>query len=155
MSGEPEQTPQASSDAGTAVFQKLESYSWDTDAEFQSGLTAILGPEPATLSESRLHDLTLHARCFYFSRTAPQPVPSGPAGGVPSEPPHSDEPEAKSLSFAEVMELVQSGQSIPGVKDIPDTVLEGAGTESSNPGRQKPWEKATRQSPGLFDNRGA
>lgn len=57
----------------------------------------------------------------------------------------------KSLSFAEVMELVQSGQPIPGIKDIPDTVLEGKGTEAAKPERQKPWETANKSGPRLFD----
>ena len=48
-----------------AVFQELESYSWDSDTEFQSGLKAILGPNP---TPDQAQQLTLRARCFYFSR---------------------------------------------------------------------------------------
>lgn len=48
-----------------AVFQQLDSYSWDSDAEFQSGLRAILGPDP---TPDQAQQLTLRARCFYFSR---------------------------------------------------------------------------------------
>ena len=48
-----------------AIFQQLESYSWDSDAEFQSGLRAILGPNP---TPEQAQQLTLRARCFYFSR---------------------------------------------------------------------------------------
>lgn len=58
--------PSAASDAG--LFQRLEEYPWATDEEFQSGLTAILGPNPQSLDANRIRDLTLHARCFYFSR---------------------------------------------------------------------------------------
>lgn len=48
-----------------SVFQQLEDYAWDTDPEFQSGLQAILGPNP---SAEQSEYLTLRARCFYFSR---------------------------------------------------------------------------------------
>jgi hypothetical protein len=30
---------------------------------------------------------------------------------------------------------------VPGIKEIPPTVLEGQGTQSSAPRRKKPWEK--------------
>ena len=48
-----------------AIFKELESYSWDSDTEFQSGLQAILGPNP---TPDQAQQLTLRARCFYFSR---------------------------------------------------------------------------------------
>ena len=47
------------------LFQKLENYPWDSDEEFQSGLKAILGPSPSPLQAEQL---TLRARCFYYSR---------------------------------------------------------------------------------------
>ena len=47
------------------LFQKLERYPWDSDEEFQSGLSAILGQNP-TLEQAQY--LTLKARCFYYSR---------------------------------------------------------------------------------------
>ena len=47
------------------LFQQLEQYPWDSDEEFQSGLRAILGPNP---SSTQAEQLTLRARCFYYSR---------------------------------------------------------------------------------------
>ena len=47
------------------LFQELEKFPWDRDEEFQAGLQAILGPDPAP--EQRDH-LTLRARCFYYAR---------------------------------------------------------------------------------------
>ena len=46
-------------------FQQLEDYAWESDVEFQSGLQAILGPDP---SPEQAEHLTLRARCFYFAR---------------------------------------------------------------------------------------
>jgi len=48
-----------------ALFQQLEDHPWGSDTEFQSGLQAILGPDP---SSDQAEHLTLRARCFYFSR---------------------------------------------------------------------------------------
>lgn len=55
-------TPTASSDQ---IFERMENYSWNEDAEFQGGLTAILGPSP---SPEQAQELTLRARCFYYAR---------------------------------------------------------------------------------------
>ncbi len=54
--------------------------------------------------------------------------------------PESD-PEPPRLSYQEVVELIQSGKPIPGIKEIPNTVLDGQGTQSTQPRRRKPWEK--------------
>lgn len=48
-----------------SIFQQLEEYPWTSDAEFQSGLQAILGTNPAS---EQAEQLTLRARCFYLSR---------------------------------------------------------------------------------------
>ncbi|PLN77095.1 hypothetical protein BDW42DRAFT_196759 [Aspergillus taichungensis] len=44
-------------------------------------------------------------------------------------------------SFAHIVELITTGQPIPGIQQIPDIVLTGHDTPSSKPSRQKPWEK--------------
>ena len=54
-----------SQEQDVAVFQQLEDYPWDSDPEFQSGLQAILGPNPST---DQAEHLTLRARCFYLAR---------------------------------------------------------------------------------------
>lgn len=52
------------------LFQQLDTYPWDSDEEFQSGLLAILGPNP---SSEQAEPLTLRARCFYYSRHVQSP----------------------------------------------------------------------------------
>jgi hypothetical protein len=44
-------------------------------------------------------------------------------------------------SFAHIVELLSSGQPIPGIKDIPDTILTGQGSTAAQSKRKKPWEK--------------
>ena len=61
---EPPQSPNPETQQ-TSIFQDLTDYPWDSDPEFQSGLRAILGPDP---SPSQAEHLTLRARCFYYSR---------------------------------------------------------------------------------------
>jgi hypothetical protein len=47
------------------TYEALESYNWDDDVEFQSGLSAILGSNP---TPEQAAELTLRARCFYYAR---------------------------------------------------------------------------------------
>lgn len=53
----------------------------------------------------------------------------------------STEPVPYPASFARVVELITTGEPIPGIKDIPDTVLDGQESHSSAAKRRKPWEK--------------
>lgn len=46
------------------------------------------------------------------------------------------------LSFNHIVELITAGQPIPGIKDVPDTVLEGQASQATKPKRKKPWEKS-------------
>ncbi|KAJ9641968.1 hypothetical protein H2201_004502 [Coniosporium apollinis] len=171
------------SDASSNLYAQLDQYPWDTDADFQGGLAAILGLTP---SPEQAADLTLRARCFYFSRkfnthvdfdgykawrqqqsaahTAPiNGVLSAPAAAPspPSEPQASPTPLSAPAaatgaepaapyptSFAHIVELITTGQPIPGIKEIPNTVLEGQGTQSTKERRKKPWEKDTIEATG-------
>jgi hypothetical protein len=47
----------------------------------------------------------------------------------------------KPASFAEICDLIAQGKPIPGIKEIPDTVLEGQKSTSQAERRRKPWEK--------------
>lgn len=44
-------------------------------------------------------------------------------------------------SFEQIVELISTGQPVPGIKDVPDTVLEGQASRTSAARREKPWEK--------------
>lgn len=48
-------------------FEELDQYPWDSDAEFQTGLSSILA---SNQSPELADDLTLRARCFYYARYA-------------------------------------------------------------------------------------
>lgn len=58
---------------------------------------------------------------------------------APSEP-------AYPSSFAHIVELITTGQPIPGIEQIPDTVLTGHDTASEKPPRRKPWERDATES---------
>ena len=43
-------------------------------------------------------------------------------------------------SFSDIIELITNGGDIPGVKQIPETVLEGQASNPTTAKRRKPWE---------------
>lgn len=53
----------------------------------------------------------------------------------------SAEDQPKPATFEEIMRLIENNESPPGVKEIPKTILEGAGTNATMQPRKKPWEK--------------
>ena len=45
------------------------------------------------------------------------------------------------ISFSEMVKLITTNQPILGVKEVPDTLLTGKGSQSTESERKKPWEK--------------
>lgn len=88
------------------------------------------------------------------SSTAPQHDPShhtttttaaGQSSSESSAVPAADQAPAQEpaypSSFAHIVELITTGQPVPGIQEIPDTVLTGQDSASTKPKRRKPWEK--------------
>lgn len=61
---------------------------------------------------------------------------------APASQPSSNAQPQYPASFAEIVHLITTGQPIPGIREIPDTVLTGHATQSQKSQRRKPWEKA-------------
>jgi hypothetical protein len=48
-------------------------------------------------------------------------------------------------SFAEIVELITTGKPVPGIKEIPDIILEAPKEQITAPVRKKPWEFAAEK----------
>ncbi|KAL8831475.1 MAG: hypothetical protein Q9191_000847 [Dirinaria sp. TL-2023a] len=151
-------------------FSHVFAYDWEADEEFQDGLRTILD---LNASPEQAADLTLQAKCFYYSRkfnvtiepsayqswvrrsaknehipseTGDKPVLSSfnASDSVPSvnAPAIDAEPAAPyPNSFGQIVELITQGKPIPGVKEVPNTLLTGQETQPTLPKRKKPWEQ--------------
>ncbi|KAL2041723.1 hypothetical protein N7G274_005507 [Stereocaulon virgatum] len=53
----------------------------------------------------------------------------------------SEPPAPYPTSFSQIVELITHGQPIPGIKEVPDTVLQGQASHATTTKRKKPWEK--------------
>ena len=53
----------------------------------------------------------------------------------------AEPPAPYPTSFDQIVELISTGQPIPGIRDVPGTVLEGQASQTTKERRRKPWEK--------------
>lgn len=81
-------------------------------------------------------------------RIMPEPTHS-PTKQMP--PAHSQEEPSYPSSFAHIVDLITSGKPVPGIQQIPDTVLMGHDTPSTKPKRRKPWESETGETRGTHE----
>ena len=64
-------------------------------------------------------------------------------------PPSGEEPAPYPTSFSHIVDLITNGQPIPGVKDVPDTVLCGQESQPMTAKRKKPWERTDDEVQGV------
>ena len=78
------------------------------------------------------------------SLSNPQATSSTIANDVPPSgtPLSTREPPAPyPTSFSQIVDLITTGQPIPGVKEVPDTLLTGQESQATTAKRRKPWEQ--------------
>ena len=61
--------------------------------------------------------------------------------GIDSTSGDIEAPAPYPTSFSQIVELITSGKPIPGIKEVPDTVLEGQSSQPTTVKRNKPWEE--------------
>lgn len=96
------------------------------------------------MSPSRTEELTLRAQLFYYARKKNIPsinLDAYKAHLASKSSPPADETPPYPTPFAEIVALITSGRPIPGIKDIPPTVLPEKATQPAASRRKKPWEK--------------
>ncbi|RPA84730.1 hypothetical protein BJ508DRAFT_412483 [Ascobolus immersus RN42] len=149
----------------TNEYAEFEAYDWAGDEEFQAGLNSILQSSPEGIDKE---SLKLQAQCFFWYKKTTQQISfedynnylAGKNGAPESQPQQTsvqapqqaqDEAQAPSenppypRSFAEIVELIQSGKPIPGIKQIPNKLNEEKPSEATREKRRKPWEVAAEK----------
>ncbi|KAL8773955.1 MAG: hypothetical protein Q9209_001385 [Squamulea sp. 1 TL-2023] len=153
-----------------SIFQSIESYPFATDEEFQTGLTTILSsnsaqdPELLTLRArcfyfARKHNVSIGFESYKkwrYEQNLPSvtaktvPVRETPIDGIAQETDKTavnvDSPGQPAApypsSFGQIVDLITKGEPIPGIKEIPDTLLTGHQSAPSTAKRKKPWENS-------------
>ncbi|CAN3372932.1 hypothetical protein DIURU_002823 [Diutina rugosa] len=150
------------------VYVNFLNYDWNNFPEYQEGLNEILSnyqenlreQDPtATISALDLQQLTDQAKVFFFcskndqiieleeyrawerqwgdryrkSKKIEEIQPEESRASTQDEQPYSS-------NYQNVVELILAGKEVPGIKQIPDTVLSDQKSTAQVQQRKKPWE---------------
>ncbi|GEQ66861.1 hypothetical protein JCM33374_g524 [Metschnikowia sp. JCM 33374] len=148
------------------VYLEFSNYNWNSFKEFQEGLSEILqnhleslqerDPSVKTIPAAERQQLTDQAKSFFFCSSTGHILnldeyyswKRNNGGKITlldednKEAANTDIPDAPySSNYQELVDLIVSGKPVPGIKEIPDTVLSEQKSESRAEKRTKPWEK--------------
>lgn len=128
-------------------YQQFQKYDFENDGAFQQGLNTIM--QNIQAAEQDQESVKLNAQLFYYNKHHGTQLDlqgyqswrnnqeSSTNSGI-----SQDDQKALPNSYNDIVEMILSGKPIPGIKEIPNTVLgEEASSESSATERKKPWEQ--------------
>lgn len=101
-------------------------------------------------SSQPVHDSSNSASGYTLSKTSQNNESSfqNGSGNEASVPSTSAEPVAAEAwyptSFSRIVELITTGEPIPGIKEVPDTLLSGQDSPAVTVKRKKPWEQGEK-----------
>lgn len=147
------------------VYIDYLNYDWESFSEFQDGLKQILDnfleslkeQDPSVTSIPALDQQQLidQAKSFFYCshtgnilnlddfnqwkiQNGDKFIKDKKVTEIDKE---GDEEAPYSSNYQDVVNLIVSGKPVPGVKEIPDTVLTEQSSESNAEPRVKPWER--------------
>ncbi|TKA49869.1 hypothetical protein B0A49_08302 [Cryomyces minteri] len=130
----PEQTSELTKFNAPVDFDQYKSWRQHNAPPAPNGTSGFLTRSPPIPEPSGSYTTTAPGVPTTAPSNAPTETTASPAAGSAEQAPYP-------TSFAHIVDLITTGQPIPGIKEIPPTVLEGQGTQSSTSRRKKPWEK--------------
>ncbi|KAJ8659745.1 hypothetical protein O0I10_004338 [Lichtheimia ornata] len=146
------------------VYEAFTKYDFDSDQQFQSGMSSILKQADAN-PETREQTLE-RAKWFYYNKfiqafdfegyqkwksqgdddTSPkeeiQQQQTDENNEKDTKEENDDEDKPPKFTFQELVEMIESGKEVPGIRQIPNKLNDGTPSEPKMPVRRKPWEKA-------------
>ncbi|KAI8390142.1 hypothetical protein BD560DRAFT_380037 [Blakeslea trispora] len=119
-----------------ARFKAFESYDFDKDQEYTSKIASILNENPGDQEQ-----IIKKAKLFYYTRL----IDAFDVQQYEQWKQQSDEDKPVRFSFQEIVDMIEKGIEIPGIKQIPNVLNEGTPSEAKMTARPKPWEIAREQ----------
>ncbi|KAG2236142.1 hypothetical protein BDF21DRAFT_376718 [Thamnidium elegans] len=133
-----------SSAESIATFKEFEKYDFDNDEKFQSGISSLLNNK-----QDNEQDLLEKAKLFYYTKficsfnpdaykswKTENQEPVDNEGKVTE----NDLEKPPRFTFQELVDMIEKGIEIPGIKQIPNVINEGTPSEAKMTARPKPWE---------------
>ncbi|KAF7730839.1 hypothetical protein EC973_001357 [Apophysomyces ossiformis] len=129
-------------------FEAFSKYDFDHDERFQAGI-ASLQPNGETLDRAKWFYYTKFVEAFDYEeyqnwkKNLKQPETSTdaqPEAAEEAKEPKDQEERPKRLTFDQIVEMIETGQEIPGIKQIPNKLNESTPSKPALTIRPKPWE---------------
>ncbi|KAI8148617.1 hypothetical protein BJV82DRAFT_270496 [Fennellomyces sp. T-0311] len=139
-------------EADIETFEAFRGYDFDHDDKFQSGMASIL--KRAQEDPSSENEVVERAKWFYYTKFVKSfdleafRAWNGSSGNEEKEEKKEEEKKdakedaPRRLTFQELVEMIETGQEIPGIRQIPNKINEGTPSEPKLSARRKPWEAA-------------
>ncbi|KAI8972733.1 hypothetical protein BDB01DRAFT_809047 [Pilobolus umbonatus] len=124
----------------TTKFEQFDKYDFDNDAQFKAGLASLLNNKQSNESE-----LLEKAKLFYYTRfkdsfDIDEYKDWKKSKGEASTEESTEDENPPRFTFQEIVDMIEKGIEIPGIKKIPNVLNEGKPSESKMKARPKPWE---------------
>ncbi|KAK4520806.1 Transmembrane protein 188 [Mucor velutinosus] len=130
-----------------AKFKQFDQYDFDKDSQFQSGVASLLNNK-----QENEADLLLRAKLFYYTKVVDT---SFNADAYKTWKNENQEPAIEQgknsddkpprFTFQELVDMIEKGIEIPGIKQIPNVLNEGTPSKAKMTARPKPWETNKQQ----------
>ncbi|CAO3644279.1 unnamed protein product [Cunninghamella blakesleeana] len=140
----------------TEAFLAFKKYDFDNDEKFKAGLANILKNQ-----EGSKEDILEKAKWFYYTKFVEAfdfeayKEWKKEEGGIEEEKEKDTKKESvytttvdgekitvpPKFSFQEIVEMIETGKEIPGIRQIPNQLNEGTPSQPKLSARPKPWEK--------------
>ncbi|KAJ2490716.1 hypothetical protein IWW37_002918 [Coemansia sp. RSA 2050] len=117
-----------------AVYQAFDAYDFESDSAFQLGLQSIeFSREDTKVLEE--------AKIFYYSRRITPIDQDKYMAWKLATSSKNDKEAPPSASFAEIVGMIARGETIPGIRQIPDELSQLKPSTSTSVAPRKPWEQ--------------
>ncbi|ORZ17054.1 hypothetical protein BCR42DRAFT_413828 [Absidia repens] len=140
------------------VFLSFTQYDFDKDERFQAGVSSIMnkqeGDKDEMLEKAKWFYYTKFVEAFDFNeyqkwKTKVETTEETERDQTTTEGSTSTTMTANGdqvtvppkLSFQQIVEMIETGQEIPGIRQIPDKLNEGEPSQPKLKARPKPWEQ--------------
>lgn len=142
------------------VYEEFDNYDWNSFKEFQDGLSEILECHLEKLKEAdpsvdkipavEKQQLIDQAKSFFFCSHTGHILnlddyytwkrQKSNKAIESTETPENLEEAPYSNNYQQIVDMIVSGKPVPGIKQIPETVLTEQSSKPLAPIRSKPWE---------------
>ncbi|KAL0082425.1 hypothetical protein J3Q64DRAFT_1720622 [Phycomyces blakesleeanus] len=123
-----------------ATFEAFSKYDFDNDTRFQSGVSSLMNRYKKESIDS--DDILERAQWFYYTKFV-EPFDLDAFREWKAKKEADVDQEQKRFTFQELVEMIETGKEIPGIKQIPNTLNEGTPSQPKLNVRRKPWESVT------------